>query len=103
MPDSRNKKLQELAEIRRLLGIPAKRKRSLGSLGIITDIPGVQFALRRTRMLRIYHAMNQARRDAHPRIPVVLYRADGREWLAIVPLEDLVALAERLVMFAEVC
>ena len=109
MPNSRRKgkrgELEAAAEIRRLLGLPARRgqqyRGTADSPDVIVDLPGVHFEVKRTERLRIYQAVEQARRDAHPKIPVVLFRSNRREWLAIVPLEDLVALAERLVMFGE--
>lgn len=41
-------------------------------------------------------AMAQAIADAGESVPVVLHRANGCPWLAIVPLDDLPRLAELL-------
>jgi hypothetical protein len=60
------------------------------------DIPGVHFEVKRTEELRLWKAMNQAAEDAADNVPVVLHRANGKPWVAIVRLDDLPKLAVQL-------
>jgi len=61
------------------------------------DIPGVHFEVKRTEKLRLWEAMDQAINDAADTdVPVVLHRANGKPWLAIVYLDDLPKLAVQL-------
>ncbi len=109
MTNSRRKgkrgELEAAAEIRRLLGLSARRGRQYrggpDSPDVIADIPGVHFEVKRTERLRIYEAVEQACQDAKDLVPVVLFRSNRQPWLAIVPLESLKSLAERLVPFRD--
>jgi hypothetical protein len=60
------------------------------------DIPHVSFEVKRTERLHLYAAMDQATDDAGDSVPVVLHRANGKPWLAIVRLDDLPRLSEIL-------
>ena len=62
-----------------------------------TDIPGVHFEVKRTEKLRLWEAIDQAVADAADTdVPVVLHRANGKPWSAIVRLDDLPKLAVQL-------
>lgn len=92
--------LEAAAEIRRLFGIHACRGRqyqgSDDSPDLRTEIPLVHFEVKRKERLCLYEAMEQAVDDAGDNLPVVLHRANGKPWLAIVRLEDLPQLTVQL-------
>lgn len=92
--------LEAAGEVRRLFGCSARRGQQFcgghDSPDVVTDIPGVHIEVKRRERFRIMDAVNQAIRDAAGKIPVVLYRSNGNPWLAIVPLDQLPALATNL-------
>ena len=92
--------IEAAAEIRRLFRVEAHRGRqyqgSDESPDVKAEIHGVHFEVKRVEALRLYEALAQAIRDAGENIPVVLHRANGRPWVAIVRLEDLPKLAVEL-------
>jgi len=61
-----------------------------------TAIDGVHFEVKRCEALRLSEALAQAVDDANGKVPVVLHRANGRPWIAIVRLDDLPILATQL-------
>ncbi len=85
------------AEIRKIFGTDASRGRQYqggdDSPDINTGITDVHFEVKRVESLRLYPAMEQAKNDAGPKLPVVLHRKNSKPWLAIVRLEDLPLLA----------
>ena len=101
---SRNKgkrgEREAAAEIRRLFRTEAFRGRQFSgsddSPDIVTGIAGVHFEVKRTEAFRPYDALEQAVRDAGPKVPVVLHRKNGKPWVAVVALEDLPQLAVQL-------
>ena len=52
------------------------------------DLPGIHFEVKRVELLSLYKAMDQARRDAGSKIPVVAHRRNRKEWLVIMRAED---------------
>lgn len=84
---------RELAEWLRERGIEARRgvqyQGGDDSPDVVTALPGVHFECKRTERLAIYPAVEQAVADAGERLPVVAFRSNRREWLAVVPLERL--------------
>jgi hypothetical protein len=93
------------AEISRLFGVSARRgvqyQGGPASPDIVTDLAGIHFEVKRAETLRIYDAVAQATSDAAggiegDKVPVVLHRQNGRDWLAIVPLDSLPQLAFNL-------
>lgn len=88
------------AEISRLFHVEARRGRQYcgdpEAPDVRTAIAQVHFEVKRTESLRLYPAMEQAAADAGENVPVVLYRANHRPWVAIVRLEDLPRLAVQL-------
>ncbi len=63
---------------------------------VIHDIPGVHFEVKRTERFSLYAAVDQARRDASLKIPVVAHRCnDDRrkgsckgDWLLVLGADD---------------
>ena len=83
------------------LGLEARRgvqySGSPDSPDVVHSLPGVHFEVKRTERISVYDAMGQATEDAGGSVPVVLYRRNRGEWLAIVPLKRLKELAIRIV------
>lgn len=55
-------------------------------------LPGVHWEVKRTERLHLYAALQQATNDAHGRVPIVAHRANGSPWVAILRLDDLLAI-----------
>ncbi|AWN17751.1 hypothetical protein SALB1_3559 [Salinisphaera sp. LB1] len=55
-------------------------------------LPGIHWEAKRTERLRLYEAVEQAGHDAGDKLPVVAHKANHREWLAVLPLSDLLAI-----------
>ncbi len=87
----------DLCQELRALGVSARRgvqyQGGSRSPDVVHDLPGVHLEVKRTEMLRLWAALEQARVEAEPGdIPVVAHRANGRPWVAILPLAYFVAL-----------
>lgn len=61
-----------------------------GDAADVVGLPGIHIECKRTEALRLYDAVDQAKRDsgATGKIPVVFHRKNNCEWLAIMPLDD---------------
>lgn len=81
---------RELAEWLRERGIEARRglqyQGGADSPDVVAALPGVHFECKRTERLAIYPAVEQAVADAGDALPVVAFRSNRRDWLAVVPL-----------------
>lgn len=88
------------AEIRRLFGVEARRGVQYhggpDAPDVRTAIDGVHFEVKRRESFRLQAALAQAIADASDKVPVVLHRANGKPWVAIVRLDDLPQLATQL-------
>lgn len=92
---------RELArELARVLGVTARRgvqfQGGPDSPDVVVDIPDLHIECKRTERFRLYDAVEQAVEDAGTKIPVVLHRANKKPWVAVIRLDDLPRLAERL-------
>lgn len=102
--NSRNKgkrgELEAAKAVAEALGVAARRGQQFSGLegeDIVTDLDGVHFEVKRTERLNLYAAMEQATLDAGTAdVPVVLHRKNKQQWVAIVPLDQLAQLAERI-------
>lgn len=56
------------------------------------SLPGLRFEAKRCERLDLYAALDQARRDAGDRLPVLAHRRNGSRWVAILALKDLLAI-----------
>lgn len=92
--------LEAAHAIEQHLGIAARRGQQFAggtdSPDVVIDLPGVHVEVKRTESLRLYDAIAQATRDGGTQVPLVLHRRNRSEWLAIVPLDQLMRLAELL-------
>jgi Holliday junction resolvase len=88
---------REVVQLVRAAGWPQATRTSDGrtqrARGDIANGPAaVSFECKRTERLRIREAWAQATEDAGDHMPVVATRWDGGPWLAIVELDELLAL-----------
>jgi hypothetical protein len=92
--------LEAAAELGRLFNVEAHRGRQYHGCQDAPDvraaIPGVHFEVKRVEALRLYPALDQAVADAGDSVPIVLHRANGKPWVAIVRLDDLPKLTVQL-------
>lgn len=59
----------------------------------LVGLPGVHIECKRTETLRLYDAVDQAKRDAATgEIPVVCHRKNNCEWVAIMPIDGFMKL-----------
>lgn len=84
---------REAAALLKQYGFEARRGQQFSGGGdspdVVHNIPNVHIEVKRTETLSIYKAMEQAREDCAGKVPVVLHRRNGKEWLAILPAGDL--------------
>ena len=100
---SRNKgkagELELSKELTRLFGVECRRGQQFNGIDgrDVVGLPGVHIECKRVESLRLYDAVEQATQDAgEDETPLVCHRKNGKEWLAIVPLDQLPALASKL-------
>jgi Holliday junction resolvase len=89
----------ELAAFLREHGFEARRGQQFSggddSPDVVHDIPGVHIECKRVEQGNLYDWLAQAKRDARSgTIPLVAHRRNRQEWVAILPLEDLLALLQ---------
>ena len=59
----------------------------------VVGLPGIHIEAKRTERLRLYDALEQATRDVRQgEIPVVFHRRNNCGWVAIITLDDFIAL-----------
>ena len=92
---------REAAELIRSFGFQAARGQqhsgSPDSPDIRHDIEGLHIEVKRTEKFALYAAIEQARQDARAGdIPCVLHRQNGREWVAVLPAADFLAIMRAL-------
>jgi len=92
---------RELAhELTRVLGVAARRgvqfRGGPDSPDVVADIPDVHIECKRTERFRLYEALEQAVADAGSNVPVVLHRQNRKPWVAVIRLDDLPALIQKL-------
>lgn len=60
----------------------------------LVGMPGIHIECKRTEALKLYDAINQAKRDSEGKdeLPVVFHRRNNCEWLTILPLDCFVEL-----------
>ena len=94
---------RELAhELTRVLGVAARRgvqfRGGPDSPDVVADIPDVHIECKRTERFRLYEALEQAVADAGSNVPVVLHRQNRKPWVAVIRLDDLPALIQKLAL-----
>lgn len=63
---------------------------------VVTSMENVHLEVKRVEQGNPYLWMAQAVRDAGAKVPVVLHRRNGKDWLAIVRLADVPRLAQEV-------
>lgn len=60
----------------------------------ILGLSGIHIECKRTERLNVYEAISQAKRDSEGtnQMPIVFHRKNHCEWLAIMPLDNFMAL-----------
>lgn len=56
------------------------------------SIPNVHFEVKRTEKLCLYPAYEQAQKDCGNKIPIVAHRRNRGDWMAVLPMKDLIPL-----------
>ena len=83
----------ELSKLLTSEGFPSRRGQqysgSPDSPDVVCDSLPVHWECKRTERLNVYDAIDQARRDAGDKIPIVAHRRNDSRWLAILDLRDL--------------
>lgn len=92
--------LEAAAELQRLFGVDVRRGQQYSGANGDADVvglPGVHVEVKRTEALRLYEAVDQSMMDAMAdEVALVLHRKSREPWVAIVRLDDLPRLVERL-------
>ncbi len=87
---------REFAKFLKSFGIEARRGQqfsgSSDSPDVVHNLPDTHFEVKRTERLSVYKAMAQATKDAGGKLPIVAHKANGKDWLAILPMDDLIAI-----------
>jgi Holliday junction resolvase len=90
----------ELSAFLREHGVEAKRgvqyHGGTDSPDVVTSLPGVHFECKRVEQGNLYDWLDQAKRDAGTNIPIVAHRRNRQDWVAILPLHELVELLKGL-------
>lgn len=86
----------ELAAFLREHGIEARRGQQFSggtdSPDVVTALTSVHFECKRVESGSLYGWLAQARRDCGGKTPVVAHRKNNEDWVAILPLANLLAL-----------
>ncbi len=92
--NSRNKgKVGELELVSYLKerGVTAERgqqfKGGAGSPDVVHDLPNVHIECKRVEQGNLYDWLEQAKRDAGDKVPVVMHRRNRQDWVAILQLD----------------
>jgi Holliday junction resolvase len=89
---------REFAKLLRDAGLEGARRGqqfsgSKDSPDVVCDaLTGVHFEVKRVQAGNLYDWLKQAIRDADGKMPVVAHRKNQREWVAIVPMKDMIDL-----------
>lgn len=90
----------ELAALLRSHGVPARRGRQFAGGPDSPDViglDGVHVEVKRCESLRLWPALEQARREAREGdLASVWHRSNGREWVVILSAEDFLAMYRAL-------
>ena len=91
---------REFAALLRSWGFDARRgvqfQGGPGSPDVVTDIKGYHFEVKRVEALKLWPSIKQAQEDAGDDVPIVAHRPNNKPWLAIMEMEDFLALLSRL-------
>lgn len=87
---------REFAALLQERGIQARRGQQFAggqeSPDVKSDLTGVHFEVKRVQAGNPYVWLKQAIRDAKNHLPVVAHRKNNEEWIAVLRMQDLIAL-----------
>lgn len=87
---------REFAAVLKEVGIEARRGQqfsgSKDSPDVVCDLTGVHFEVKRVQAGNLYAWLAQAQRDGAGKVPVVAHRRNQKDWVAILPMSDLLTL-----------
>ena len=86
-------------ELTRLFGVECRRGQQFNGIDgrDVVGLQDIHIECKRVESLRLYDAVEQATQDAQEHeTPLVCHRKNGKDWLAIVPLDQLPALVSKL-------
>jgi len=102
MTNSRNKGKRgelELANHLKKKGYNARRGQQYSGANGDADVvglDGIHIEVKRTERLKLWDALEQSKRDAKAyEFPIVVHRANYKEWVVVQPLDDWLALYTR--------
>lgn len=97
--------LEASKEWSRIMGGAARRGQQFSggqeSPDVVSSHENLHLEVKRCEAGNPYRWMDQAVRDCGERVPVVLHRRNGRDWLLIVRLEDAPRLAQEVSQAAQ--
>ena len=77
-------------------GIEARRGQQFSggdnSPDVVHSIPGIHFEVKRCERSTPYEWLLQAAADSGSKVPIVAHRQNNRDWIAIMPMDDLLDL-----------
>lgn len=86
----------EFAKYLRGAGVAARRGQQFhggtDSPDVVTDIEFVHFEVKRVEAGNPYNWLEQAKGDAKGKLPVVAHRRSDRDWIAVLPMNELLYL-----------
>lgn len=88
---------REVAALLRAHGLPVDRTVQNSGIylrGDLTGVPGYHFEVKRQETARVPSWLRQAREECGEAVPVVAWRANHEEWVAILPLAELAKLLD---------
>jgi Holliday junction resolvase len=89
---------REFAAYLRDRGIAARRGQQFSGGGespdVIHDLPGIHFEVKRVEAGSPYGWLEQATKDGVGKVPVVAHKRNGKDWIAILPMSDFIALVK---------
>lgn len=87
---------REFAAVLKDAGILARRGQQFSggkdSPDVVTDLTGVHFEVKRVQAGNPYDWLAQAKRDGVGKLPIVAHRRNGKDWMAILPMDQLIDL-----------
>lgn len=87
---------REFAAVLKEHGIEARRGQQFSggkdSPDVITNLTGVHFEVKRVQAGNPYNWLAQAQRDGVGKIPIVAHRKNGKDWIAVLPMDQLLEL-----------
>jgi len=92
---------RELRDLFKSFGFDARRTQQYSGTEGTSDVtvaglPTIHVESKRAEAFKGYDWVNQARRDAGDKIPVVFWRKSREDWLAIIPANILIPILQHL-------